>query len=224
MRAALVVLALALAGCSTGGDPPAATQLDSVDAASAGDLDAGGLSLNATGVTVTDTLYLALPARLNTTSPANVTILGLLSGPLAQSFAWNATLNGTGTLQSARLSLWIDLQNSAVQTGLGGDPACSASLTLVFVANNTTLVQPGGCATLGTGLIPAGEHLLELSTPITVPSGVELRPGDQVVAQVAFGFGLPQGVGHVLGGGDHASALRLAGLAEPVQSAATPLL
>jgi hypothetical protein len=54
--------------------------------------------------------------------------------------------------------------------------------------------------------------------------GLVLRPGDQVVAQVAFGFALPQGVGHLLGGGDHASWLRLSGLAEPVGSAATALL
>lgn len=213
---ALLLAALALAGCAS---PEGADEGPADDDAQVL-LGAGAArGENATAPLATDTLYLALPARLNATAAANLTILATLSGPLAQSVAWNATLNGTGLLTAARLGLWVDLQNSAVQTGVGGDVGCSAALSLAFVANNTTVVQPGGCASLGTGHIAPGEHLLEFSTPLVAagPEGLRVRPGDGVTATVTFGFALPQGVGYVLGGGLSPSRLQLVGLAEPVE-------
>jgi hypothetical protein len=212
---ALAVVVLALAGCSN--SPPPGD-----DAAPAAPLDALGQGLangTATNATwpLTDMLFLSSPTRLNASGLPDVTVLATLSGAAPQAYSWNATLNGTGNLSHARLLLWIDLQSSAIQPGVGGDPACTASLTLVVTRNGTALAQAGGCASAGVGTVPPGEHLLDFGTPLTAfPGGLLLGPQDKVLVQVAFGLSFPQGVGYVLGGGDRASGLRLAGLAEPV--------
>lgn len=225
MRRAVALLVLvALAGCSGGGRDGPNPQVEA-DAASRDAATLGTPEPASGGAAVTDTLFLAPPARLNTTNPQNLTILAQISGAFAQAFGWNTTLNGTGNLTSARMAVWVDLQNSAVQAGIGGDPGCSAALTLVFYVNGTAVSQPGGCASLGTGLIEPGEHLLEFAAPMTSApaAGLPIRPGDEVTAIVSFGFTLPQGVGYVLGGGDHPSSLRLAGLVEPVRDGAALL-
>ena len=219
---ALAAVALtALPGCADDGagarPPPASASLDD---------DVAGLALvdlTAAAASATDTLWLAPQARLNATAAANLTILATLAGPLPQAFGWNATLNGTGNLTEARLVVWLDLQNSAVQGGVGGDPGCSAAMTLVLTLNGTATSQPGGCASIGSGLVPPGEHRLEFSTLLAAfPAGAMVAPGDGVVVQVQFGLSLPQGVGHVLGGADQDSRLQLAGLSEPVPSGGGP--
>lgn len=212
------MLAFALAGCSgAGGDaagdePPAGRLLDSE-----GQPILAATAANATPAPTTDTLHLRPAARLNATPLANLTLLAQLAGATAQAFNWNATLNGTGNVSFARLRLWIDLQSSALQPGVNGDPACTAHFTLYATRNGTVAAQAGGCASLGRVSIPPGEHLLEFSTPLTAfPGGLVLGPGDKLLVQVAFGFSFPQGHGWVLGGGDRDSALVLDGLAEPV--------
>lgn len=208
-----LLLAAGLAGCS---GPEGDLQVLAEDLALPGDGIA--VDANATAAPVyTDTLWLTPAARLAATAADNLTVLATLAGAVPQSFAWNATVNGTGNLSSARLVLWIDLQNSALQPGVGGDPGCTAALSVTLVLNGTATVQPGGCASLGTGSIAPGEHRLEFSTLLTAfPDGALLAPGDGVRVQVDFGLSLPQGVGHLLGGPGHDSGLRLAGLAEPV--------
>ena len=116
-------------------------------------------------------------------------------------------------LLHARLLLWVDLQSSALQPGVNGDPGCSAALTLYLVHNATPAGQSGGCASAGSGLIPPGEHLLDFGTPLAT---MAFQPGDGILAQVAFGLSFPQGVAYVLGGGERASALSLTGLHEPL--------
>jgi hypothetical protein len=206
-----LLVACALSGCSGSDDSGSQSLIDAVvvPVEDAQNLTAAELA--------TDTLWMTPGARLNTSAVTNLTILATLSGALPQTFAWNATLNGTGNLSAARMVLWLDLQNSALQPGVGGDPGCTAAMTLVFTINQTVTYQPGGCASLGTGSVPPGEHRLEFSTLLTsFPQGAVVAPGDGVVVQVAFGIALPQGVGYLLGGGDHDSHLSLAGLAEPV--------
>lgn len=216
-----LVLASSLAGCSgaEGDLDPGADDL----AVNSGAVDTAAPTNGTVAEPITDTLWLTPEARLDTTASSNLTILATLSGAFPQSFGWNATLNGTGNLSAARLVLWIDLQNSALQSGIGGDPGCSAAMTVTFTINGTALVQPGGCASIGMGAVPPGEHRLEFSTLLTSrPEGVLIAPGDGVRVQVDFGLSLPQGVGHLLGGGDHDSGLRLAGLAEPVPASPPP--
>lgn len=218
-RSALLVLVLALAGCSAGGDGGGGPGADERES-QAGDVlaDVGNGTLgNATPVPTTDTLHLASRTRMAATPQQNLTILAQLGGTTGQAFAWNATLNGTGNASSLRMRLWIDLQTSAWQPGVGGDPACTASLTFQARRNGTAVNQAGGCASLGRVSIPPGEHLLEFSAPLSAfPDGLVLAPGDQVLVQVTFGLSFPQGHGYVLGGGDRDSALVLPGLAEPV--------
>jgi hypothetical protein len=171
-------------------------------------------------VAPTDLLYLTTLSRLAPEAPANLTILATLAGSFPQSFSWNSTLNGTGNLTEARLVVWIDLQDSAAQPGIGGDPACTLSLTLYLTLNKTQTPQAGGCASAGVGFVPPGEHRLEVATPLTAfPKGAVIHPGDQVLLVVSFGLSLPQGVGYVLGGPDHDSHLRLRGLVEPMGNA-----
>jgi hypothetical protein len=208
-----LLLAAGLAGCS---GPEGDLQVLAEDLALPGDGIA--VDANATaGPLHTDTLWLTPAARLAPTAADNLTILATLAGAVPQSFAWNATVNGTGNLSSARLVLWIDLQNSALQPGIGGDPGCTAAFSLTLVLNGTATVQPAGCASLGMGSIAPGEHRLEFSTLLTAfPDGAVIAPGDGVRVQVDFGLSLPQGVGQLLGGADLDSGLRLVGLAEPV--------
>ena len=217
--AAGLLLAAGLAGCS---GPDGDLQELADDLALPGS-DAEAEANVTLGAAVTDTLWPTPKARLNASAEANLTILATLSGAFPQSFAWNATFNGTGNLSSARLVLWLDLQNSALQSGIGGDAGCTAAMTLVLTLNGTATVQPGGCASLGMGSIPPGEHRLEFSALLTAfPDAAVVAPGDGVRVQVDFGLSLPQGVGHLLGGADHDSGLRLVGLAEPVPPAAPP--
>jgi hypothetical protein len=214
---AALALAVLLAGCSGGSPAPSSTE----PSGSAQPVANGTPAVVAMPANVTtDLLHLRAGARLAASASANLTILATLAGELPQAFNWNTTLNGTGNLTHARLVLWLDLQDTAVQEGIGGDPGCTAALTLYFTLNGTQVAQAGGCASAGFGAIPPGEHRLELSTPLTAfPAGAHVKPGDQVLAQVAFGLALPQGVGHVLGGGDRDSSLRLLGLSEPVPPA-----
>ena len=211
LPAGLVLLVL-LAGCS-GHAPAAAPARDPVTGSPLGNATA---NLTAPAGATTETLYLTPLARMNTTGLANLTILATLAGSMPQAFAWNATLNGTGNLTEARVVLWLDLQSTAAQPGVGGDAACTAQLTLWLTLNKTQTGQAGGCASAGVGYVPPGEHRIELSTPLTAfPKGARVQPGDGVLVQVAFGLSLPQGVGYLLGGPDHDSHLRLRGLREP---------
>jgi hypothetical protein len=206
---------LVLAGCSGGGNEGDGAEPLAQD----GPDEASLLADNGTAAAApaTDTLWLSPDARLNASAVSNLTILATLSGAFPQTFGWNATLNGTGNLSAARLVLWLDLQNSALQPGVGGDPGCTAAMTLVLTLNGTATSQPGGCASLGTGSVPPGEHRLEFFTLLTsFPQGAVVAPGDGVVVQVAFGLSMPQGVGYLLAGPDHDSGLRLVGLREPV--------
>lgn len=213
LLAGTVALALCVAGCSGDADEP---DVDPLQVADLGEAEREALTLTA-APPLTDTLWLGPGDRLAPRSGANLTILATLAGAFPQSFSWNATLNGTGDLSAARLVLWLDLQNSAAQPGVGGDPGCTAAMHLYLTRNGTQAHQAGGCASLGTGTVPPGEHRLEFSTLLTAfPDGALVAAGDGVLVQVQFGLSLPQGVGHLLGGADHDSRLRLTGLAEPV--------
>lgn len=217
--AAALAIAVLLAGCSGGSPAAPSAPSDTPQPVSDGAPPVLASPINGT----TDTLHLRAGYRLAASASENLTILATLAGELPQAFNWNTTLNGTGNLTHARLVLWLDLQDTAVQDGVNGDPGCTAALTLYFTVNGTQVGQAGGCASAGFGAIPPGEHRLELATPLTAfPAGAHVRPGDQVLAQVAFGLALPQGVGHVLGGGDRDSSLRLLGLSEPVPAPAAP--
>ncbi|MHB1261079.1 MAG: hypothetical protein ACYC2H_05125 [Thermoplasmatota archaeon] len=215
--AAVSLLPLVMSGCSDATEGP---EVDSLQAAAPEDISAAeALNLTAEPV-VTDLLWLQPDARLGAQSGANLTILATLAGAFPQSFAWNATLNGTGNLSAARMVLWLDLQNSAAQPGVGSDPGCSAAMHLYVTQNGTQTYQAGGCASLGTGMVPPGEHRLEFSTLLTAfPDGALVAAGDGVLVQVQFGLSMPQGVGYLLGGADHDSHLRLVGLSEPVPTA-----
>ncbi len=208
------LLPILLVGCSDATEEP---EVDALDAAALEDLAAAEALNLTTPPVVTDLLWLQPDARLGAQAGANLTILATLAGAFPQSFSWNATLNGTGNLSAARMVVWLDLQNSAAQPGVGSDPGCTAAMHLYITHNGTQTYQAGGCASLGTGMIPPGEHRLEFSTLLTAfPDGAVVAAGDGVLVQVQFGLSMPQGVGYLLGGADHDSHLRLIGLTEPV--------
>ena len=213
VRWSALVVAVLVAGCS--GAPP--TDTPNVPLTDGAALAAGNATAAAPAAPPAHgTLFLVGPTLLNATGLANRTVLASLGGALPQTMAWNTTLRGGGNSSFARLALWVDLQSSALQPGVGGDPGCTASLTVLVVRNGTAASQAGGCASAGTGTVPPGEHLLEFSTPLVAwPDGLRLSPGDGVAVQVAFGLSFPQGGGYVLGGGDRPSAFWLDGLAEP---------
>lgn len=211
----LPLLGLALAGCSQAPETDAVGA--EVLAPLAADIAAGNATGNHSAVPATDRLHVVASTHLNTTGLANVTVVATLAGALAQTLSWNTTLAGAGNVSLARLNLWVDLGASALHPGVGGDPACSASVTYIFTVNGTNLAQAGGCGSIGQGTVPPGEYLLDIGSPLTAfPAGLVLTPGDKVLVQVAFGFVFPQGQGFVLSGGDRSSALHLPGLAEPV--------
>lgn len=218
-----VLLLVALAGCTADG-PGAGTDAEGLPGTDPGgppgSQAVGNGSVQGASAAATDTLWLTQRSRLDTAGPANLTILASFSGTIPVALGWNTTFNGTGNLSAARLVLWLDLENSAIQSGVGGDPGCTAALTLHFILNDTALSQAGGCASLGTGLVEPGEHRLEFSTLLTAfPRGAIVQAGDGLTISVQFGLSLPQGMAYVLGGEGHDSHLRLVGLNEPTTSA-----
>lgn len=212
LRAALC--AVLLAGCSTTSLEPDAAPLV---AAPQGPATGSPAPVNATPPPVGPWLHFVSSNRLNATPLANVTVLATLAGAPPATLTWNTTLRGQGNVTWVRLDLWLDLQSSAVQTGVGGDVGCTASLLLQLRINGTLSNHNAGCASLGQGTIPPGEHLLRFGAPLTgMPNGAPLAPGDGVLVQVAFGLSFPQGQALVLAGGERVSAVQLEGLAEPL--------
>ena len=217
MRAVLVVLAVLLAGCSTGGSP--AYERDSSSTSPAAAIPASPLlnnSLNAT----TDTLYLLAAPDMAEASPENQTVLGVKGAYGAQTFSWNRTMNATGNLTGGFLRLWLLLPRSAVQQGAANDPGCTIHWIVVLVWNGTQQVLDGGCGSLGMGTIPPGEYDFNITAP-PVPTGLLYGPGANLILQVEVGLVQPSGSpAYLLGGTSHYdSRLHLDGLAEPAGAA-----
>lgn len=219
MRLALcvaLVIALVLAGCtSTSETISTSTSLSSVPAT-------GNLTqqVNLT-VPSTATLHLMLAPGLNTSAPVGDETVAMPLGALypAQGIMFNMTMNGTGNLTGATSALWLRIAQSNVQAGSATDPGCTVSLSVMVRHNGTDSYYAGGCGSLGVGVIPPGDHLIQFSSVPDAFPNVILGPGDGVWLTFTIylsGPGLGSSAYVLAGSQDRDSWVRLAGLEEPV--------
>jgi len=223
--AAAVLLVVLLSGCAGSGTSttwtlaPTSTHLTSGPRTNATTLAHG--AGNVTGPW-TATLHLGLAPRLNASAPgANATVVAM---PLAgvypsQGMAFNTTLRGTANLTASLTAVWLRITQSNVQAGSGTDPGCSVALTVAVVRNGTAVASyAGGCGSLGVGVVPPGDHLVQFgSAPGAFPA-VRLGAGDGVVLTLTFylsGPGLGPSAYVLAGSAERDSWVRLDGLREP---------
>ncbi|HUR61892.1 MAG TPA: hypothetical protein VM286_05955 [Candidatus Thermoplasmatota archaeon] len=181
---ALLLAASALGGC-TGGHPAGTV----TDAAPSLGTDGSPLpSANASALPprASDTMHLLSAPLAAFNGTGNATI-ALPKGSTPQTFLWNTTLRHGANLTDAQASIWVRFTGTQMQTGNNHDPGCTLSLLYVLTLNKTARAVDGGCASLGTGILPIGTYRLDLSVP---PTGfappIRAWPGDDLQVQVSL--------------------------------------
>lgn len=178
--------------------------------------------VNAT-VPATSVLHLGLAPSLNRTAPQGNDTIAMPLAPVypQQGLRFNTTLLGNGTVTATSTSLWLRITQSNVQAGSGTDPGCSVALTVVVRHNSTDGYYGGGCGSVGIGVVPPGDHLVQFSSPPSAfGTGAPVSPGDDITFAFTFylsGPGLGTSAYVLAGSHENDSWVRVSGLAEPTQ-------
>lgn len=210
----LASLALLLAGCSDGGDPPVAAPPTASASSSTGPAPPP--------VPVTDTLHLLAGPRMTTVPPTGSderTPVGFgdggPDGNQAGAALWAHQVTRPANVTAAEVHVWVDVKEQLVD--VPGTPlreACTWRLETRIGQDQEPIVS---CVNEPAGVVPVG--VKELVFNLVLQGPIELEANETVsitLSRSAFSPSPNNSVDALAGSPDHDSRVVLKGLREPV--------